>query len=94
MVGYFRATFFMTPTEKNQASRCLLDFAASNGYDMPRIFVEELPTAPAAFIGLLEAASSEPVAAVAVLSADALQPHQLARLASTGVTVLIADPGA
>lgn len=92
MVGYFGETFLMTPAEKDQARRRLLDFAAGNGYDMQRIFVEELSTAPAAFVGLLAAVNSEPITAIAVLGDDMLQPHQRATLADAGVTVLTADP--
>ncbi|MGZ0153745.1 hypothetical protein ACXJJ3_42215 (plasmid) [Kribbella sp. WER1] len=91
-LGYFVEIFLMTPAQKDQARRQLLAFADSNGYDMPQIFVEDLPTSPAAFRSLLAVVNSTPVAAVVCLGADALQPHHREQLGTAGVTVLIADP--
>jgi hypothetical protein len=93
MLGYFRETFLMTPTEQDRARMLLIDFADRAGSRMTAIFMEALDTQPAAIESLIETARRDGAPAIAITDADSLAEQHRRELEDAGIRLLIAgDP--
>jgi hypothetical protein len=63
-LGYLRKHLLMTETEVRYAEERLAYFARVEGFQLDKVYVEEVETWPAAFEALVEAAVSDELSAV------------------------------
>lgn len=97
MFGYLRAHLLMTQTELADTKDRLAYVAHTEGYALGTVFIEHLPTVPAAFAALIEAVDQHGAEAIvvpspmhlAVLGRPPLMTNYLQNV--TGVRVLVAN---